>query len=56
MDGSGHLYGTTYNDGAVTMGGTVFELTPNTARTKWTYTVLHSFCADKTNYADGFEP
>jgi uncharacterized repeat protein (TIGR03803 family) len=45
MDGSGHLYGTTFNGGAYGEG-TVFELTPNAAKTKWNETVLYSFCAD----------
>ncbi len=44
MDGAGRLYGTTYAGGA-DGGGTVFELTPNAARTLWTETVLYSFCA-----------
>ncbi|HEY3911089.1 MAG TPA: choice-of-anchor tandem repeat GloVer-containing protein [Stellaceae bacterium] len=44
MDAVGHLYGTTPRGGAHN-GGTVFELTPNTAKTKWTETVIYSFCA-----------
>jgi uncharacterized repeat protein (TIGR03803 family) len=53
-DGSGHIYGTTESGG--TRGfGTVFELTPNAARTKWTETVLHSFCAD-VGCTDGSGP
>jgi uncharacterized repeat protein (TIGR03803 family) len=55
MDGSGHLYGTTYAGGAHG-GGVVFELTPNAARTKWTETVLYSFCAEAPNCADGSHP
>jgi uncharacterized repeat protein (TIGR03803 family) len=43
MDRSGNLYGTTSEGGAHQDGGTVFELTPNRARTAWTETVLHSF-------------
>ena len=35
MDAAGHLYGTTYDGGAHSQG-TVFELTPNAAKTKWT--------------------
>jgi uncharacterized repeat protein (TIGR03803 family) len=44
MDASAKLYGTTYLGGA-NKQGTVFELTPNAAKTKWTETVLYSFCA-----------
>jgi uncharacterized repeat protein (TIGR03803 family) len=51
---SGKLYGTTVVGGAY-QWGTVFELTPNAARTTWTETVLHSFCAQE-NCADGSEP
>ena len=50
MDATGHLYGTTDSGGAHaddygTGGGAVFALTPNAAKTKWTETVLYSFCA-----------
>jgi uncharacterized repeat protein (TIGR03803 family) len=45
MDKSGNLYGTTSAGGAHYSQGTVFELTPNATKTKWTETVLHSFCA-----------
>ncbi len=48
MDLSGNLYGTTEFGGANPddqYGGTVFELTPNATKTKWTETVLYSFCA-----------
>jgi uncharacterized repeat protein (TIGR03803 family) len=58
MDGAGNLYGTTQRGGAhgPPWGlGTVFELTPNAARTKWTETVLHSFCA-QANCVDGSFP
>jgi uncharacterized repeat protein (TIGR03803 family) len=54
MDKSGRLYGTTIKGGAHD-GGTVFELTPNAARTEWTETVLHNFCTE-ANCADGDEP
>jgi uncharacterized repeat protein (TIGR03803 family) len=58
MDKSGHLYGTTLVgssgiDG--TQAGTVFELTPNAARTDWIETVLHSFCAE-AGCTDGSRP
>jgi uncharacterized repeat protein (TIGR03803 family) len=33
----------------------VFELIPNAARTQWTETVLHSFCAE-ANCTDGNSP
>jgi uncharacterized repeat protein (TIGR03803 family) len=54
MDGSGNLYGTTYQGGTADYG-TAFMLTPNnpTNPTKWTETVLHSFCVE-TNCADGY--
>lgn len=44
MDGAGNLYGATEFGG--TSGcycGTVFELSPNARRTKWTKTVLYNF-------------
>ena len=41
-DASGKLYGTTQS-GGYDGGGTVFELTPNAAKTKWTEKVLHLF-------------
>jgi uncharacterized repeat protein (TIGR03803 family) len=48
MDKAGNLYGTTSaggdSSGCSTGCGTVFELTPNAAKTKWTETVLYSFC------------
>ena len=44
MDAAGHLYGMTAGGGAHG-DGTVFALTPNAAKTKWTETVLYSFCA-----------
>jgi uncharacterized repeat protein (TIGR03803 family) len=59
MDKSGRLYGTTNvggrNDGGDT--GTVFMLTPdNAAKTKWTETVIHKFCASGACASDGTEP
>ncbi len=41
-DAAGRLYGTT-NAGGTHVLGTVFELSPNAAKTKWTETLLHSF-------------
>ena len=55
MDAAGNLYGTTLGGGAHGNSGTVFELTPNADKTKWTETVLYSFCA-KTNCTDGGGP
>jgi uncharacterized repeat protein (TIGR03803 family) len=56
---AGHLYGTTLRGGAyghgTVFGGTVFELTPNAAKTKWTETVLYSFCA-QSGCTDGEFP
>ncbi len=54
MDKPGHLYGTTELGGAHELG-TVFELTPNAAKTKWTETVLYGFCA-QSECTDGAEP
>jgi uncharacterized repeat protein (TIGR03803 family) len=45
MDKHGKLYGTTQAGGAGNNGGVVFELTPNTAKTVYTETVLYSFCS-----------
>ncbi|MGH7113503.1 MAG: choice-of-anchor tandem repeat GloVer-containing protein [Stellaceae bacterium] len=60
-DASGHLYGTTEEGGAhystSTYGGTLFELTPNAAKTKWTESVLYNFCAKGgKNCTDGTLP
>ena len=60
-DASGSLYGTTL-DGGAHGGGTVFQLTPDPSKTKWTHTVLHSFCpsqnllANVPNCPDGSGP
>ncbi|MGH7046605.1 MAG: choice-of-anchor tandem repeat GloVer-containing protein [Stellaceae bacterium] len=53
MDAAGDLYGATVSGGSGKTGGTVFELKPNSAKTKWTETVLHSFGAST---ADGTSP
>ena len=56
IDAAGRLYGTTDLGGAHN-GGTVFELTPYAARTKWTETALYSFCTQGgTNCTDGNGP
>jgi uncharacterized repeat protein (TIGR03803 family) len=55
MDAAGHLYGTTSHGGEFTSNGTVFELTPNAAKTKWTETVLYRFCT-LARCADGAYP
>jgi uncharacterized repeat protein (TIGR03803 family) len=50
------LYGATEGGGLGTLNpGTVFELTPNAARTKWTETALHNFCANH-DCTDGETP
>jgi uncharacterized repeat protein (TIGR03803 family) len=55
-DASGTLYGTTTGGGTTANPqGVVFKLTPNSKQTKWTQTVLHSFCAD-VNCTDGSGP
>jgi uncharacterized repeat protein (TIGR03803 family) len=60
MDSEGNLYGTTTAGGKYTnydgySGGTVFELTPNKAGTKWKEKVLHNFC-QYTDCVDGYYP
>jgi uncharacterized repeat protein (TIGR03803 family) len=47
MDGSGNLYGTTFNGGSHGSGGTVFKLAPS--GTGWAETVLYSFCGQGGN-------
>jgi uncharacterized repeat protein (TIGR03803 family) len=47
MDGSGNLYGTTYNAGSHGFGGTVFKLAQS--GTGWAETVLYSFCGQGGN-------
>jgi len=57
MDAVGNLYGTTEQGGAHGGFGTVFEVTPNAAKTTWTETVLYSFCAQGgENCTDGLGP
>jgi uncharacterized repeat protein (TIGR03803 family) len=45
IDKAGNLYSTTSQGGADHDGGTVFELTPDAAKTTWTESVLYSFCS-----------
>ena len=55
-DASGSLYGTTEGGGATGLNdGTVFELTPNAAKTAWTHKVLYSFC-EQADCIDGSLP
>jgi uncharacterized repeat protein (TIGR03803 family) len=54
MDEVGNLYGATGGGG--NGYGVVFRLTPNQDRTSWTYTVLHSFCAEGWPCVDGDSP
>jgi uncharacterized repeat protein (TIGR03803 family) len=54
MDASGNLYGTAFMGGAKS-GGTVFELSPNAAKTLWTAKPLYSFCS-QVRCADGAAP
>lgn len=51
---NGILYSTTA-DGGGAKEGVVFELTPNAHRTKWTQSVVYSFCA-LANCSDGSQP
>ena len=56
QDNSGNVYSTTYEGGAGG-AGTVFELTPNKAKTAWTHKVLYRFCAQGgANCTDGAYP
>jgi uncharacterized repeat protein (TIGR03803 family) len=54
VDQSGSLYGTTMIGGAHDWG-VLFQLKPNTRKTRWTETVLHDFCA-QPHCADGRQP
>jgi uncharacterized repeat protein (TIGR03803 family) len=45
FDALGNLYGTADTAGSSTFAGTIFELSPNPQKTRWTATVLHNFCA-----------
>ena len=52
-DTRGNLYGTTDQGGAPNDAGTVFELSPpNSGKTTWSHTVIHTFSGG----ADGYEP
>jgi uncharacterized repeat protein (TIGR03803 family) len=44
LDNSGALYGATMAGGAGD-GGVVYKLAPSARHTKWTYSILYSFCA-----------
>jgi uncharacterized repeat protein (TIGR03803 family) len=55
-DRSGDLFGTTSQGGA-DGGGTVFELTPNAEKTRWTFKKRYNFCAEGGEQClDGFLP
>jgi uncharacterized repeat protein (TIGR03803 family) len=54
MDGSGNLYGTTYEGGAHAQGA-VFKLSYDAGTQSWNEMVLYSFCAMK-DCADGNDP
>jgi hypothetical protein len=61
MDSAGNLYGMTFVGGTPTSknttgSGVVFKLTPNSARTAWTESVLHAFCPGGGNCTDGEYP
>ena len=58
MDIDGSLYGTTSSGGPTggpNGGGVVFKLTPNAAKTRWTYSVLYHFC-QQASCEDGVTP
>lgn len=54
-DTAGNLYGTASGGGS-NGGGVVFKLTPNTAHTGWTESVLYSFCPSGGTCIDGSGP
>jgi uncharacterized repeat protein (TIGR03803 family) len=54
FDSAGNLYGTT-SEGGVHVGGTVFQLTPNSDGS-WTESVLHSFQSFGKAGKDGSDP
>jgi len=54
INASGDFFGTTVFGGAHN-AGTVFELSPNSKKTKWSQKVLYSFCA-QTDCKDGLHP
>ncbi|HEY2447109.1 MAG TPA: choice-of-anchor tandem repeat GloVer-containing protein [Rhizomicrobium sp.] len=53
LDSSGNLYGTTSKGGLNAFGATAFELKPNLTHTKWTLSLLHTFCVYGSNCSDG---
>lgn len=58
MDTDGSLYGTTSTGGTTggpNGGGVIFRLTPNAAKTRWTYSVLYHFC-QLAGCQDGLTP
>jgi uncharacterized repeat protein (TIGR03803 family) len=55
MDGAGNLYGTASQGGVNNSAGAVFELRHNATRTRWTETVIYSFCS-QANCTDGRTP
>jgi uncharacterized repeat protein (TIGR03803 family) len=52
MDSKGNLYGA--DNGLI--GGSVFELMPNTGHTKWNLKTLYVFCKNGGNCTDGLSP
>ena len=49
IDEAGNLFGVTYY-GATDGAGVIFKLAPNKKKTRWTYTVLHSFAENAYPY------
>lgn len=55
-DVQGRLFGTASGGGEGNNNGVVFMLTPNAAKTRWTYRRLYSFCKTQTGCEDGSQP
>jgi uncharacterized repeat protein (TIGR03803 family) len=55
IDTAGNLYGTTVAGGSEDFG-TVFKLSPNANRKRWTHTVLYNFCTRDSACSDGGHP
>jgi len=55
LDNSGNIYGTTGSGGVFTNSGSVYKLTHNASKTKWTESIIYKFCL-KVGCKDGSIP